>query len=109
MGTDSLQGALDLLVLHALQRGPREGMHGFGIAEHIHSVSSDLLRIEEGSLYPALHRMEAQGWIAARWGVTENRRRARYYRLTPAGRRQLDAQRASWRQTTAAVAAFLNA
>lgn len=107
MGTDTLQGTLALLVLKGLSRGPREGMHGFGIATHIQQVSRDLLRVEEGSLYPALHRMEQAGWITAAWGVTENRRRARYYRLTPAGRRQLEQEEKNWRQVTSAVAMVL--
>ncbi|HEY7855873.1 MAG TPA: PadR family transcriptional regulator [Terriglobales bacterium] len=107
MGTDALQGSLALLVLKALSRGPAAGMHGFGIASYVQQVSEELLRIEEGSLYPALHRMEEAGWISAAWGLTENRRRARYYRLTAAGRRELDRQVQSWRQVTGAVATVL--
>ncbi|MGH9484330.1 MAG: PadR family transcriptional regulator [Terriglobales bacterium] len=84
-------------------------MHGFGIAERILAVSQDHLRVEEGSLYPALHRMEQRGWIAAAWGLTANKRRARYYRLRPAGRRELERQRSDWQQTASAVAAFLEA
>src|ERR1700688_2230918 len=84
--TDVLQGTLALLVLKTLARG---AMHGYGITLHIQRVSSDVLRIEEGSLYPALHRMEQEGWISAEWGVSENNRRARYYRLTANGRKQL--------------------
>ncbi|MGH9477055.1 MAG: PadR family transcriptional regulator [Terriglobales bacterium] len=109
MGTENLQGALELLVLQTLERGPEEGMHGFGIAEHVLTVSETLLRVEEGSLYPALHRMEQHGWIVATWGLTANKRRARYYRLRPAGRRELVRQRGDWKQTAAAVAAFLEA
>lgn len=107
MGTDALQGSLALLVLKALSRGPAAGMHGFGIASYVQQVSDDLLRIEEGSLYPALHRMEVEGWVSASWGVTENKRRARYYKLTAAGRRELARQTQSWRQVTGAVAAVL--
>lgn len=109
MGNETLQGALELLVLKTLERASKEGMHGFGIADHILTVSHELLRVEEGSLYPALHRLEQCGWIAASWGVTANKRRARYYRLRPAGRRELERQRAAWRQTAGAVAAFLEA
>ena len=81
--TDALQGTLDLLVLRTLSLGPQ---HGYGIATHIGSISDDVLRVEEGSLYPALHRMEQAGWIAAEWRITENNRRARIYRLTGLGR-----------------------
>ncbi|TAN21273.1 MAG: PadR family transcriptional regulator [Acidobacteria bacterium] len=109
MGNETLQGALELLVLKTLERAPKDGMHGFGIAEHILAASNDLLRVEEGSLYPALHRMEQQDWIASTWGVTANKRRARYYRLRPAGRRELERQRAGWRQTAGAVTSFLEA
>src|SRR5882762_4135969 len=91
--TDILQGTLALLVLKTLARG---AMHGYGITLHIQRVSSDVLRIEEGSLYPALHRMEQEGWIGAEWGVSENNRRARYYQLTPAGRKQLAEEEKSW-------------
>jgi len=97
---DVLQGTLGLLVLRTLTRGP---MHGFGITLHIQRVSEEALRIEEGSLYPALHRMEQEGWIASAWGITENNRRARFYRLTPAGHRQLAAERESWERLTQAV------
>ncbi|HUX66694.1 MAG TPA: PadR family transcriptional regulator [Terriglobales bacterium] len=109
MGTDALQGALALLVLNSLSRGPQAGMHGFGIAEHIQQVSQEHLRVEEGSLYPALHRMEQAGWVQASWGLTENRRRARYYRLTAAGRKQLAREEKTWRHVTAAVAGVLEA
>lgn len=109
MGTEALQGALPLLVLKTLSRGPKDGMHGFGIAVHIQAVSQELLRVEEGSLYPALHRMEQAGWIRANWGLTENRRRARYYRLTPAGKKRLEQEEHSWQQVNSAVAAFLGA
>jgi PadR family transcriptional regulator PadR len=102
---DNLQGALDLLVLKTLEMGP---MHGWGITVHIDRVSDAMLRVEEGSLYPALHRMEQEGWIAASWGVSENNRRARFYRLTPQGRKQLAAERRQWEAVTGAVAMVLN-
>src|SRR4051812_15201726 len=101
---DILQGTLALLVLKTLQHGP---MHGWGITLHIHEVSSEVLRVEEGSLYPALHRMEQDGWITAEWGMSENNRRARYYRLTAAGRKQLAKEEENWEQLTAAVGQVL--
>jgi PadR family transcriptional regulator PadR len=82
-------------------------MHGYGITLHIQRVSSDVLRIEEGSLYPALHRMEQEGWISAEWGVSENNRRARYYRLTANGRKQLAEEEKNWSRLTQAVANVL--
>jgi len=103
--TDQLQGTLDLLVLKTLERGP---MHGWGITVHIERVSDAMLRVEEGSLYPALHRMEKEGWIAASWGQSENNRRARFYRLTPRGRRQLEVERENWERVTGAVALIVN-
>jgi PadR family transcriptional regulator PadR len=102
---DILQGTLALLVLKTLQKGP---MHGWGITLHIQQISNEVLRVEEGSLYPALHRMEQDGWIAAEWGVSENNRRARYYRLTAAGRKQLATEEQSWQALTGAVALVLN-
>ncbi len=102
--TDVLQGTLALLVLKTLARG---AMHGYGITLHIQRVSSDVLRIEEGSLYPALHRMEQEGWISAEWGVSENNRRARYYRLTANGRKQLAEEEKNWSRLTQAVANVL--
>lgn len=104
MGKDQLQGALDLLILKTLQREP---MHGYGIAQRIQQISEDALRVEEGSLYPALHRIEQQGWIAAEWRATESRRRAKYYRLTPAGRKQLAREEVNWDRVSAAVAKIL--
>lgn len=101
---DSLQGALDLLVLRTLEQGP---MHGWGITLHIERVSDAILQVEEGSLYPALHRMEQRGWICAAWGVSENNRRARFYRLTAAGRKQLAFERENWKKITGAVAMVL--
>jgi|SRR5215469_6090907 len=102
---DVLQGTLALLVLKTLAGlGP---MHGYGITLHIQRVSNDVLRVEEGSLYPALHRMEQEGWIGAEWGTSENNRRARFYRLTDAGRRQLHAEEKNWARLTEAVASVL--
>jgi transcriptional regulator len=101
---DSLQGALDLLVLKTLEQGP---MHGWGITLHIERVSDTMLRVEEGSLYPALHSMEREGWIAAEWGVSENNRRARFYRLTAQGRKQLAVERENWKRITGAVGLVL--
>ena len=107
MGTpksDVLQGTLALLVLKTLARG---AMHGYGITLHIQQVSNEILRVEEGSLYPALHRMEQDGWISAQWATTENNRRARYYRLTAKGRKQLAQEEKNWAQLTHAVASVL--
>jgi transcriptional regulator len=101
---DNLQGALELLVLKALEEGP---MHGWGITLHIERVSDEVLRVEEGSLYPALHRMEQERWVSAEWGRSENNRRARFYRLTSSGRRRLDAEREHWRKITNAIALVL--
>lgn len=102
--TDVLQGTLALLVLKTLMRGP---MHGYGITLHIQLLSRDVLRVEEGSLYPALHRMAQDGWIKAEWGSSENNRRARFYSLTPAGRKQLAEEEKSWALLTQAVANVL--
>jgi transcriptional regulator len=104
--SDQLHGTLDMLVLRTLVSGPE---HGYGIAVRIQERSADVLQIEEGSLYPALYRMEQRGWIASSWGVSDNNRRARFYRLTRAGRRQLDAETASWRRLSGAVARVLEA
>jgi PadR family transcriptional regulator, regulatory protein PadR len=101
---DLLQGNLALLVLKTLAREP---MHGYGITLHIQLVSKDILRVEEGSLYPALHRMEQEGWVSAEWGMSENNRRARYYRITVAGRKQLAAEEKNWERLTQAVAHVL--
>ena len=99
--TDVLQGTLTLLLLKTLDaRGP---LHGYALTSHIHRVSKDLLRVEEGSLYPALHRMEQDGWVRAEWGVTEKNRQARFYSITEAGRRQLEAERESWERLTTGV------
>jgi PadR family transcriptional regulator PadR len=102
---DSLQGSLPLMVLKILgRRGP---LHGYGITAQIESMSKDVLRVEEGSLYPALHRMEEAGLIKARWVTTENKRRARLYEITPAGRKQLDEEEVRWKLVTAAVGQVL--
>jgi PadR family transcriptional regulator, regulatory protein PadR len=102
---DTLQGTLALLVLKTLQRG---SMHGWGITMHIQQISDQVLRVEEGSLYPALHRMEQAGWIVAEWRMSDNNRRARYYRLAAAGRKQLVAEEEKWTKLTNAVAQVLS-
>lgn len=102
---DRLQGTLDLLVLKTLAvRGP---MHGYGMTNHIQELSGEALRIEEGSLYPALHRMTQSGWLKAEWGASENNRRARFYAITAAGRKQLLEEERSWANLTGAVARVL--
>jgi transcriptional regulator len=102
---DNLQGALDLLILRTLfSRGP---MHGYGIAVHIERVSGDALKVEEGSLYPALHRIEQAGWISSQWKLTEHRRRAKYYRITPAGARRLIEEEKTWQMVTDGVSRVL--
>jgi transcriptional regulator len=102
---DVLQGTLDLLVLRTLERsGP---LHGYAIASHIARVSAEMLRVEEGSLYPALHRMEQDGWLRASWGKTEKNRDARFYELTAKGRKQLASERESWARLTEGVARVL--
>jgi PadR family transcriptional regulator PadR len=101
---DLLQGTLALLVLKTLARGP---LHGYGITLHIQMVSNDILRVEEGSLYPALHRMEQDGWVSAEWGISEHNRRARYYSLTAKGRKQLAEEEKNWQYLTQAVANVL--
>jgi PadR family transcriptional regulator, regulatory protein PadR len=98
------QGTLDLLILRTLAVGPQ---HGWAISERVQQVSSDVLRIQQGSLYPALHRLERRGWIKARWGTSDNNRRAKYYELTRAGKKQLDVEEESWRKLAAAVAQVL--
>lgn len=102
---DNLQGALALLALKSLEQGP---MHGWGITLHIQRISNEVLRVEEGSLYPALHRMEQDRWIVSEWGTSENNRRARFYRLTALGRKHLSAERESWQKITRAVALVLD-
>ena len=96
-----LQGTLDMLVLKALQLEP---LHGYAVAKRIQQLSADVLRVEEGSLYPALHRMEQRGWIAAEWGASENNRKAKYYSLTRKGRQQLESEAQDWAQLSAAIA-----
>ena len=102
---DLPQGTLDLLLLKTLALGP---LHGWAIAERLQQVSRDAVQVQQGSLYPALHRMERRGWIAARWGTSENNRRAKFYELTRAGQRQLAAETESWRRLAAAVAHVLD-
>ena len=101
---DLLQGTLDLLILRTLNRGP---LHGWAIAERIEQISQEVLQVNQGSLYPALHRLEHQGWIAAAWGVSELGRRAKFYELTAAGRKQLDAETDEWQRLTAAIGRIL--
>jgi PadR family transcriptional regulator PadR len=108
MGTrrnDILQGTLALLVLQTLAAGRK--MHGYAITAHIHRISDQLLRVEEGSLYPALHRMEQDGWVRAEWGKTESNREARFYSITTKGRQQLEEEQQSWRRLTDGVARVL--
>jgi len=97
---DLPQGTLDLLILKTLALEPQ---HGWAISERIQQVSSDVLRVQQGSLYPALHRLERRGWIRAKWGASENNRRAKYYELTRSGRKQLEVEESAWRKLTAAV------
>jgi PadR family transcriptional regulator, regulatory protein PadR len=101
LGGDLVQGTLDMLVLKALMRG---AMHGYGIMEFIQQTSDDVLKVEEGALYPALHRLELRGMLAAEWGVSENKRRAKFYRLTAAGRKHLAAEATNWDRLSAAIA-----
>jgi len=102
--TDLLQGTLDLLVLKSLETRP---MHGYAVAQTIQLVTNDVLRVEEGSLYPALHRMEERGWLTSSWGTSANRRRAKFYTLTDTGRRQLTAETTEWSRYADAVARML--
>jgi PadR family transcriptional regulator, regulatory protein PadR len=101
---DLPQGTLDLLILRTLAVGPQ---HGWAISERVQQVSSNVLRIQQGSLYPALHRLERRGWIKAEWGTSENNRRAKYYELTRSGKKQLDVETDSWRKLAAAVTQIL--
>lgn len=101
---DLLQGTLDLLILRTLQTGP---MHGWAISERIQQISRDVLRVNQGSLYPALHRLEHQGWIKAEWGVSELGRRARFYKLTAAGRKQLELEAGNWARLAVAIGRVL--
>jgi transcriptional regulator len=99
-----LQGTLDLLILTVLNGGPQ---HGFGIAQRIHLLSQTVLKVEEGSLYPALYRLEEKGWIDAEWGQSDNNRRAKYYSLTKSGRKQLATEQEAWDRVAAAIAQVL--
>jgi len=101
---DLPQGTLDLLILKALSLGPQ---HGWAISERLHQVSRETLQVPQGSLYPALHRLERRGWIKARWGASDNNRKAKYYELTRPGRKQLEAEADTWSRLTAAVALVL--
>ncbi len=100
-----LQGTLDMLILQTLQWGPQ---HGYGISQSIARRSSEVLQVETGSLYPALHRLEKQGWVASQWKQTESNQRAKFYRLTAAGRRQLVSEQARWGQIVDAIAGIMN-
>jgi transcriptional regulator len=99
------QGTLDLLILRTLAL---EAMHGWAISERVQQVSADVLRVQQGSLYPALHRLERRGWIKAHWGVSENNRKAKYYELTAKGRKQLEVEKQEWAAMTAAVGRVLD-
>lgn len=104
--TDLLQGTLDLLILKTLAAGP---LHGYGVSLRIQEISSDALQVRQGSLYPALHRLERRGWIAAEWGDSENNRRAKFYRITRAGRRQLGIEETNWERLKVAIGQVLKA
>jgi transcriptional regulator len=99
-----VQGTLDLLILKAIRTAP---LHGWAIAQRIAQLSQDVLRVQQGTLYPALQRLERKGWITAEWGASENNRRARFYRLTKAGRKHLDREQAGWERLSGAIALFL--
>jgi transcriptional regulator len=99
-----MQGTLELLILKTLSR---DSMHGYGIAQRIHEAADDLLKIEDGSLYPALYRMEERGWITSEWDVSQNNRRAKFYKLTKAGRKQLEAESANWDRVSQAISRIL--
>lgn len=101
-----LQGTLDLLILRALALG---GEHGLGIARRVHQITRGTIEVKPGSLFPALHRLEEQGWLASEWGESENRRRAKYYRLTKSGRRQIETETAAWERVSAAMASAIDA
>jgi transcriptional regulator len=102
---DLLQGTLDMLVLKAVSLGP---LHGYGVLLRIQQISQDRLEVQQGSLYPALYRLEHEGWIAGEWGQSENKRRARYYRLTAAGRRRLETETKKWNQFAEVIGVILN-
>jgi PadR family transcriptional regulator, regulatory protein PadR len=103
-GIDLPQGTLDLLILRTLEPGPQ---HGWAISERIHQVSSRVLQVRQGSLYPALHRLERHGWIKAHWGASENNRKAKYYELTKNGRKQLETEKSEWLKLAAAIGQVL--
>jgi PadR family transcriptional regulator, regulatory protein PadR len=103
---DLLQGTLDLLILRALSLGP---MHGYGVGQRITQMAEEMLKIEEGSLYPALYRLEEKEWIKSEWGISENNRRARFYKLTPAGRKQLNIEKENWQRFAFAISKVLGA
>ena len=102
--TDFVQGTLDLLILKTIALEP---MHGWGIAQRIRQVSKEVLQVNQGALYPALHRLEQGGWIKAKWGESDNNRRAKYYSLTPAGRKYLEREEANWQRLSAAIGLVL--
>jgi PadR family transcriptional regulator PadR len=102
--TDLVQGTLDLLIMRTIADAP---LHGWAIAQRIQQISHDELQVNQGSLYPALQRLERQGWITADWGTSDNNRRARFYRLTPSGKRRLDKERAEWDRLSAAISLVL--
>ena len=102
--TDLVQGTLDLLILKTLALEP---MHGWGIAQRIRQVSKEVLQVNQGALYPALHRLEQSGWIKAKWGESDNNRRAKFYSLTPAGRKYLEREEANWQRLSAAIGLVL--
>jgi transcriptional regulator len=104
--SDLLQGTLDLLILKTLATGP---MHGYGVSLRIQEISSDALQVRQGSLYPALHRLERRGWIIADWGDSENNRKAKFYRLTRAGKRQLGVEESNWERLKSAIGQVLKA
>ena len=104
--TDLVKGTLDMLILQALEK---EAMHGWGIAERIETLSEEVFTLQTGTVYPALHRLQKRGWIGAEWRLSDNNRQARYYRLTPEGRRRLEAERKSWKRVSLAVNRVLDA
>jgi PadR family transcriptional regulator PadR len=102
---DVIPGTLDMLILKAISLGER--MHGYGIADFLQRTSRDVVRVEEGALYPALHRLEVRGWLRSEWGTSDNNRRAKYYSLTAIGRRELEREASSWEQMAAAIARIM--
>ena len=102
--SDLLQGTLDMLILKIVALGP---VHGYGISQRIRQISKEVLQVQQGSLYPALHRLENRGWVKSSWGTSENNRKAKFYELTPAGRKQLVAERERWQQVVEAIGRIL--